>query len=136
MKALFFCFLSLRPQGFYFLYFFNTLNNKIALFYKYINITIFISCYINRSLRTGILPIIIRSLFASCFLTNFDFLLPQTAQFDKSIILPCFIFTILGFLLTLREKCPNTKFFLVRIFLYSDQKKLRFQILLTQCYLL
>ena len=23
----------------------------------------------------------------------------------------------------LREKCPNTEFFLVRIFLYSDQKK-------------
>ena len=26
---------------------------------------------------------------------------------------------------TLREKCPNTEFFLVLIFLYSDQKKLR-----------
>ena len=31
----------------------------------------------------------------------------------------CFVIT------TLREKCPNTEFFLVRIFLYSDQKKLR-----------
>ena len=27
--------------------------------------------------------------------------------------------------ITLRKKCPNTEFFLVRIFLYSDQKKLR-----------
>ena len=25
--------------------------------------------------------------------------------------------------LTLREKCPNTEFFLVRIFLYSGRKK-------------
>ena len=42
--------------------------------------------------------------------------------------------------LTLREKCPNTEFFLVRIFLYSigmqestDQKKLRIWTLFTQC---
>ena len=41
---------------------------------------------------------------------------------------------------SLREKCPNTELFLVRIFLYSDwiqentdQKKLRIWILLTQC---
>ena len=40
----------------------------------------------------------------------------------------------------LREKCPNTKLFLVRIFLYSvriqgntDQKKLRIWTLFTQC---
>ena len=42
--------------------------------------------------------------------------------------------------LILREKCPNTQFFLVRIFLYSvriqentDQKKLRIWALFTQC---
>ena len=42
--------------------------------------------------------------------------------------------------LTLREKCPNTEFFLVPIFLYSvriqentDQKKLRIWTLFTQC---
>ena len=42
--------------------------------------------------------------------------------------------------MTLREKCPNTDFFLVRIFLYSvqiqenaDQKKLRIWQLFTQC---
>ena len=40
----------------------------------------------------------------------------------------------------LREKCPNTEFFLVRIFVHSvriqenaDQKKLRLWTLLTQC---
>ena len=37
---------------------------------------------------------------------------------------------------TLREKCPNTKFFLVCIFLYSDQKKLCIWSLFTQWYLL
>ena len=42
--------------------------------------------------------------------------------------------------MTLREKCPNTEYFLVRIFLYSvriqenmDQKKLRIWILFVQC---
>ena len=34
---------------------------------------------------------------------------------------------------TLREKCPNTEFFLIGIFLYSDQKKLRIWTLFTQC---
>ena len=33
----------------------------------------------------------------------------------------------------LREKCPNTEFFLVHIFLYSDQKILRIWILFTHC---
>ena len=33
---------------------------------------------------------------------------------------------------SLREKCPNTEFFLVRIFLYSGQKKLRIWTLFTQ----
>ena len=29
----------------------------------------------------------------------------------------------------LREKCPNTEFYLVHIFLYSDRKKLRYYII-------
>ena len=35
----------------------------------------------------------------------------------------------------LPEKCPNTEFFLVRIFPHSDQKKLRIWTLFTQCLL-
>ena len=41
--------------------------------------------------------------------------------------------------MTLREKCPNTEFFLVPIFLYyriqenTDQKNLRMRILFRQC---
>ena len=37
---------------------------------------------------------------------------------------------------TLSQKCPNTEFFLVRIFPYSDQKKLRIWTLFTQWYFL
>ena len=37
------------------------------------------------------------------------------------------------FMFTLHEKCPNTEFFLIRIFLYSDQKKLHIWTLFTQC---
>ena len=33
-----------------------------------------------------------------------------------------------------REKCPNTEFFLVRIFLYLDKKKLCIWTLFTQCW--
>ena len=36
------------------------------------------------------------------------------------------------YILSLREKCPNTEFFLVRIFQWSDQKKLRIWTLFTQ----
>ena len=35
--------------------------------------------------------------------------------------------------LTLREKCSNTEFFLVRIFLYSGQKNFLIWTLFTQC---
>ena len=35
--------------------------------------------------------------------------------------------------MTLREKCPNMEFFLVRIFPHSDQKKLCLWTLFTQC---
>ena len=34
----------------------------------------------------------------------------------------------------LHERCPNTEFFLVRIFPPSDQKKLRIWTLFTQCW--
>ena len=70
----------------YFLYCFYTSNNKITLFYKWINIT-------------GILPILLSSPVASCSLINLDFLLLQTAQFDESISFPYFVFSTLGFLL-------------------------------------
>ena len=36
---------------------------------------------------------------------------------------------------SLREKCLNTEFYLVRIFLYSDQKKLRIWTHFTQCFI-
>ena len=36
---------------------------------------------------------------------------------------------------TLRENCPNTEFFLVRIQENTDQKKLRIWTLLTECHL-
>ena len=36
-------------------------------------------------------------------------------------------------LVSLREKCPNTEFFLVRIFPHPDQKKLRIWTLFTEC---
>ena len=36
---------------------------------------------------------------------------------------------------SLREKCPNAEFFLVRIFPHSDQKKLRIWALFRQCLL-
>ena len=36
--------------------------------------------------------------------------------------------------LILRKKCPDTEFFLVRISLYSDKKKLRIWTHFTQCY--
>ena len=34
--------------------------------------------------------------------------------------------------MSLRENCPNAKFFLVRIFMHSDQEKLRIWTLFTQ----
>ena len=36
-------------------------------------------------------------------------------------------------IIKLREECPNTEFILVRIFLYSDQKKVRIWTFFTQC---
>ena len=35
-------------------------------------------------------PKLLNNLLASCSLINLDFLLPQTTQFDETIILACF----------------------------------------------
>ena len=43
---------------------------------------------------------LLTSPLASCFLIDFNFLLSNTAYFDKSIILPSFALTALGFLLS------------------------------------
>ena len=84
----------------YFLYCFYTSNNKITLFYKWINITAIFICYYNsKGSIIEILPILLSSPVASCSLINLDFLLLQTAQFDESISFPYFVFSTLGFLL-------------------------------------
>ena len=56
----------------------------------------------SKSLKIGtFIPAkLLNNQLASCSLINLDFLLPQTAQFDESIILPFFIFLTFGFLLS------------------------------------
>ena len=46
------------------------------------------------------IPKLLNNTLASCSLINFDFLQPQTAQFDESIVLPFFVFTTFGFLIS------------------------------------
>ena len=95
MKAFYFLFCL------YFLYCFYNSNNKITLFYKWINITaIFICHYNSKGSIIGIFPILLSSPFTSCSLINLGFLLLQTAQFDESISFPFFVFSTLGFLLS------------------------------------
>ena len=54
------------------------------------------------------LPIILRSSFVSCSLINLDFLLPQSAQFDESIILlGFFVSKALGFLFSVIFQASN-----------------------------
>ena len=48
----------------------------------------------------GFIPKLLNNPLASCSLINFSFLLSHTAQFDKSIILPFFVFATFGFLLS------------------------------------
>ena len=48
-------------------------------------------------------------------------------HYDNEVVIQAFIE------LTLREKCPSTEFFLVRIQENTDQKKPRISTLLTQC---
>ena len=46
------------------------------------------------------IPKLINNPLAFCSLINLDFLLSHTVHFDKSIILPLFVFTTFGFLLS------------------------------------
>ena len=51
----------------------------------------------NRILLNGVLAPKLRSIpLASCFLINFDFLLPHIAHFDNRIVLPLLVFETLG----------------------------------------
>ena len=61
-----------------------------------------------------------------CYITHFSPMFHfYTLETSENL---CFAFA-------LNEKCPNTEFFLVRIFLYLDQKKLRAWALFKQCWL-
>ena len=103
MKISSFHFLSLQLLVFYFLYFFNTSNNKRALFYYFIKISSqqFLYYYIDIGPSIRILPVVLPNKnFAFSLLIKLDFLLLQTTHFDKSIILPFFVFTTFGFLLS------------------------------------
>ena len=57
----------------------------------------------------------------------------QFFTFTASLLILIMISCDTDYTVTLREKCPNKEFFLVCIFLYSDQKKLRIWTLFTQC---
>ena len=46
------------------------------------------------------IPKLLNNTLASCSLINFDLLQPETAQFDESIVLPFFVFTTFGFLIS------------------------------------
>ena len=84
-----------------------------AYLISYINTFICIhSKYLNKHKppSNGVSPVILSSPFASCSLINLDFSLPQTSQFDKSIIhLGFFIFTALGFLLSVSFYTSSNK---------------------------
>ena len=47
-----------------------------------------------------LIPKLLSNPLAYCSLRNFDFLLLHTKHFDKSIILPFFVLTTFGFLLS------------------------------------
>ena len=53
-----------------------------------------------KSLRIGtLIPLnLLNNPLAFCSLINLEFLLPQTSEFDESIILPFLIFSTFGFL--------------------------------------
>ena len=63
--------------------------------------------HINNGPSIRILLIVTNSPFASYSLINLDFLLSQTAYFDKSIVLPFLVFTTFGFLLSLFFVCTS-----------------------------
>ena len=66
--------------------FFNTIKTKEELQKEFFLKGVFISKLLNNPL-------------ASCCLINVDFVLSNTAHFDKSIILPFFVLASFGFLL-------------------------------------
>ena len=49
-------------------------------------------------LNDHLIPRLLSNLFASCFLINFDFLVPHIAQFDNIIVLPLLVDEIVGFM--------------------------------------
>ena len=51
-------------------------------------------------LLTFLIPKLLDNSLASCSLINFNFSLPHTEPFSQSIILSFFVFTTLGFLLS------------------------------------
>ena len=51
-------------------------------------------------LKGVFIPKLVNNPLPSCCLVNFDFLLSHTAHFDRSIILPIFVYSTFGFLLS------------------------------------
>ena len=51
-------------------------------------------------LKGVLIPRLLNTPFASCFLINFDFLPPHIAHFDNIIVLPLLVAEILGSLLS------------------------------------
>ena len=70
------------------IYLFNTIKTKEDLLNEfYLKVSLFLK--------------LLNDPLASYFLISFDFLLSHTVHFDKSFILPFFVFTTFGFLLSL-----------------------------------
>ena len=77
-------------------YLFNIIIDRflsVSIIGKYFNehnriTTIFIYDDIKKGQINGILVIATKNPFACCYLINIDFVLPHTARFDKSLILP------------------------------------------------
>ena len=82
----------------YFLYCFYTSNNKITLFYKWINITAIFICYYNsKGSIIGILPILLSSPFTSCSLINLGFYYCKPHSLMKALVFHFLSFQPLGF---------------------------------------
>ena len=92
-------FFAFTTWFFYFLYFFYTSNNKIALFYKYVNITtIFICHYFNSGPIIVILPILLpNNFFASWYLINHDFYYCKPHNLIKALFFRVLSSQLLGF---------------------------------------
>ena len=73
-------------------------------------------------LFNGILrPKLLNNPFASCYLINFDFLLPHIAHVDKIIALPLVVFETFGFILLVfllhLKQYDNIVSFIILIFI-------------------